>query len=51
MIVKIYRAERGKNKKSRGEKRRGVTLTRIILCHHKIFKEHIQKGKEMVRIR
>jgi hypothetical protein len=30
MIVNIYR-ERGKNKKSRGERRRGVTLIRIIL--------------------
>jgi hypothetical protein len=34
MIVKIYR-ERGKNKNRRG--RRGITLTRIILCHHKNF--------------
>jgi hypothetical protein len=35
MIVKIYR-ERGKNKKSRGT--RGLTLTRIIICHHKKFR-------------
>jgi hypothetical protein len=34
MIVKIYR-ERGKNRKSRGEeRRRGLTLTRIILHHN-----------------
>jgi hypothetical protein len=38
MIVKIYR-ERGKNKKTRGEeRRRGLTLTRIILHHHKNFR-------------
>jgi hypothetical protein len=24
-------------------------LTRIMLCHHKIFEERLQKGKEMVR--
>jgi hypothetical protein len=36
MIIKIYR-ERDKNKKSRG--RRGLTLTRIILRHHKNFRE------------
>jgi hypothetical protein len=47
MIVMIYRAERGKNKKSKG--RRGLTLTRVILCHHKNFREHVQKRKEMVR--
>jgi hypothetical protein len=35
MIVKIYR-ERGKNKKSKG--RRGLTLTRITLPHHKNFR-------------
>jgi uncharacterized protein YacL len=35
MIVKIYR-ERDKNKKSRG--RRGLTLLRIILHHHKKFR-------------
>jgi hypothetical protein len=46
MIVKIYRDERGKNKKSRG--RRGLTLTKIILHHHKNFRERIQKGKELV---
>jgi hypothetical protein len=39
LIVKIYRAERGKNKKSRVEERmRGLTLTRIILHHHKNFR-------------
>jgi hypothetical protein len=28
---------------------RGLTLTRIMLRHHKIFGEDIQKGKEMGR--
>jgi hypothetical protein len=37
MIVKIYR-ERGKNKKSRGERMRGLTLIRIILHQHKNFR-------------
>jgi hypothetical protein len=48
MIVNIYNAERGKNKKSRG--RRGLTLTTIMLHHHNNFRERVQKGKEMVRI-
>jgi hypothetical protein len=45
MIVKIIRDHgiRDKNKKSRG--RRGLTLTRIILHHNNIFREHVQKGK------
>jgi hypothetical protein len=51
MIVKIYR-EMGKNKKSRG--RRGLTLTRIILRHHKNFRGAYTKrernGKDMTRI-
>jgi hypothetical protein len=42
MIVKIYR-ERGKNKNSRG--RRGLTLTRIILRHHKNFRGVHPKGE------
>jgi hypothetical protein len=29
--------------------RRGLTLTRIILHHHKNFRETIKKGKEMAR--
>jgi hypothetical protein len=49
MIVKIYRVERGKNKRSSGERRRGLALTKIILCHHKNFRESVQKGKEMAR--
>jgi arginine deiminase len=36
MIIKIYR-ERGKNKKSM--RRRELVLTRIILHHHKNFRE------------
>jgi hypothetical protein len=49
MIIKIIGAlYKGKNKRSRG--RRGLALTRIMLHHHKIFREGIQKGKEMVRI-
>jgi hypothetical protein len=40
---------RGKNNRMRG--RRELTLTRIMLCHYKIFGEDVQKGKEMVRIR
>jgi hypothetical protein len=47
MIVKINRAERGKNKKSR--QRRGLSLTRIILHQHKNFRERVQKEKAMVR--
>jgi hypothetical protein len=49
MVVKIIgeRGIRGKNKKRRG--RRGLTLIRIMLRHHKIFRERVQKGKEMVR--
>jgi hypothetical protein len=43
MIVKIYR-ERGTNKKSRGERKRGLTLTRIILHHHKNYTSS-KKGK------
>jgi hypothetical protein len=38
---------RGKNNRSRG--RTGLNLTRIMLHHHKIFGEDVQKGKEMVR--
>jgi hypothetical protein len=40
---------RGKNNRSRRKRRRVLTLIRIIFCHHKIFGEGIQKGKEMVR--
>jgi hypothetical protein len=50
MIVKIYR-EKGKNKKSRG--RRGLTLTIIILRHHKNFSgappKRKRNGKNRVR--
>jgi hypothetical protein len=52
MIVKIIGEHSiwGKNKKSRrGERRGGLTLIRIILHHHKNFREHVQKEKEMVR--
>jgi hypothetical protein len=45
----LERGIRGKNNRSRG--RRGLTLTRIILHHHQIFGEGVQKGKEMVRTR
>jgi hypothetical protein len=38
---------RGKNKRSRG--RRGLTLKRIMLHRHKIFRDYVQKGKEMLR--
>jgi hypothetical protein len=38
---------RGKNNRGRG--RRGLTLTRIMLHHHKIFGEGLQKETEMVR--
>jgi hypothetical protein len=38
---------RGKNNRSKG--RRGLTLTRIMLHHHKIFGEGVQKRKEMIR--
>jgi hypothetical protein len=44
MIVKIYIDERGRNKKSM--ERTGLTLTRIILYHHKNFRERIKKGKK-----
>jgi hypothetical protein len=40
---------RDKNNRSRRKRRRVLTLIRIIFCHHKIFGEGIQKGKEMVR--
>jgi uncharacterized protein YacL len=36
-----------KIKRVRG--RRGLTLIRIIFHHHKNFREHVQKEKEMVR--
>jgi hypothetical protein len=42
--ITIERGIRGKNKKSMGEEmRRELTLRRIMLCHHKIFREHVQK--------
>jgi hypothetical protein len=47
----LERGIRGKTNRSRGEKRRVLTLTRIMLHHHKIFGEGIQKGKEIVRIK
>jgi hypothetical protein len=47
----LERGIRGKNNRSRGEKRRVLTLTRIMLRHYKIFGEGIQKGKEIVRIK
>jgi hypothetical protein len=37
MIAKIHR-KRGKNKKSRGERKRGLTLARIVLHHNKNFR-------------
>jgi hypothetical protein len=45
MIVNIYGVERGK-KRIGGDRRRGLTLTRIILHHHKNFREHVKKGKK-----
>jgi hypothetical protein len=36
--------KKGKNKKSRG--RRGLTLTRIVLCHNKNFRDASKKGKK-----
>jgi hypothetical protein len=51
MIVKIYR-ERGNNKKSMG--RRGLTLTRIRLYHHKNFRgahpKRERNGKNRARL-
>jgi hypothetical protein len=52
MIAKIYR-KRGKNKMSRGERRRGLTLERIVLHHNKNFRgEHPKRernGKNKAR--
>jgi hypothetical protein len=50
MIVKIYR-ERGTNKKSRGERKRGLTLTRIILHHHKNYTSSKKRKNSKNRIR
>jgi hypothetical protein len=53
MIVKILTLTRIKGAKTKGvgrgeERRRGLTLTRIIFCHHKNFRERIQNGQDRV---
>jgi hypothetical protein len=51
MILKIIRERSIRGKKRVGEKRRReLTFIIIMLHHHKIFRERVQKGKEMVRI-
>jgi hypothetical protein len=52
MIVKIYRVERGKNKKRVGEERRGEVepLQELYFITTRILESASKKWKEMVRI-
>jgi hypothetical protein len=48
MITKIIGAWY-KGQKNMSRERRGQTHIRIMLHHQKIFRERVQKGKEIVR--